>query len=240
MAKRHPWSALRAKFLKADRPSGRVRVTVAVAVLALLAAAITAVVVPGSKPIRSHVVGATDPPPSGPPANTQLCAGGPNASLLTNPTSSAPARAITVPAGNDSVSTMSNGKLITESFDLAPSTVYWFAPGIHTLGTSTYGQIDPMNNDVFEGAPGAIIDGEGVNQSAFDGTATGVTIEYLTIEGFIPGTDAITVNHDAGTGWTITHDTITDNTGAGVGLGSDDVVTENCLWTTTTSTASMP
>ena len=34
-------------------------------------------------------------------------------------------------------------------------------------------------------APGAIIDGQGVNNGAFEGTAAGVTIEYLTIQNFV-------------------------------------------------------
>ncbi len=201
-----------------------------VAVLVVVTAVIVAVVLPSSPPSRPHSVGASDPPPSAPPAHTRLCNAGPDSSLLSNPATSPPAGAVTIPAGDDSVAIMSNGKLVTENFDIDPITVYWFAAGIHTLGTSTFGQIDPKAHDVFEGAPGAIIDGEGINRSAFDGTAPGVTIEYLTIEGFVPGTDAIAVNHDSGPNWTIQHNTIMANTGAGVGLGTDDVVTGNCLY----------
>ncbi|HXY44258.1 MAG TPA: hypothetical protein VEH29_08725, partial [Acidimicrobiales bacterium] len=42
----------------------------------------------------------------------------------------APAGAVTVPAGLD------NGQYDT------PDTTYWFAPGTHTLGTGTFSQID--------------------------------------------------------------------------------------------------
>lgn len=173
--------------------------------------------------------GAADQGLTGPPTGTQLCNGGPDSSLLVNPLSSPPAGAVTVPAGDDSTLAMSNGKIVTETFGIDAGTVYWFAPGTHTLGSSNFGQIDPQANDVFEGAPGAIINGEGTNQSAFDGTASGVTIKYLTIENFVPGTDSIAVNHDSGPNWTIQFNTIEFNTGAGVGLGTGDVVTENCL-----------
>ena len=172
--------------------------------------------------------------PTGPPAGTQLCNGGADSALLVSPYPSAPAGAVTVPAGDDSTTAMSSGGYVDLVYDLAPNTTYWFAPGVHTLGASQYGQIAPQSGDTFLGAPGAILSGGGVNLSAFDNppagyTDTGVTIEYLTIENFVPGTDAITVNHDAGVGWTIRYNTIENNTGAGVGLGNNDVVTENCL-----------
>ena len=166
---------------------------------------------------------------TGPPPGTQLCNSGPDSSLLTNPLSVPPAGAVTVPAGDDSTLAMSNGKIIAQNFGIDPGTVYFFVAGTHTLGSSNFGQIDPKAGDVFEGAPGAVLNGEGINQSAFDGTASGVTIEYLTIENFVPGTDAIAVNHDSGPNWTIRDNTIRFNTGAGVGLGTGDVVTENCL-----------
>ena len=158
---------------------------------------------------------------SRPPTGTQLCNGGPDSSLLVNPLSSPPAGAVTVPAGDDSTLAMSNGKIVTQNFGIDPGTVYWFAAGTHTLGSSNFGQIDPKANDVFEGAPGAIINGEGINQSAFDGTASGVTIEYLTVENFVPGTDAIAVNHDSGPNWTIQlqHHQVQHRGRGGAGLG---------------------
>ena len=68
-----------------------------------------------------------------------------------------------------------------------------------------------------------------INESAFDGTVTGVTIEYLTIENFVPPNGQMVVNHDGGASWTIEYNTIAFNSGAGVGLGSNDVVEHNCL-----------
>jgi hypothetical protein len=53
--------------------------------------------------------------------------------------------------------------------------------GTHAFGTGQFGQITPQNGDTFLGAPGAILDGRGANQYAFAGTASGVTIEYLTL-----------------------------------------------------------
>lgn len=140
-------------------------------------------------------------------------------SLLTGP-ATAPAGAVTVPAGD-------NSGLVP-----APNTTYYFAPGTHTLGTGQYGQIIAADNDVFVGAPGAVLDGQHVNLYAFTGSATGVTVEYLTIQNFGPaGADNNegVVNHDAGHGWTIEHDSIQKNAGAGVFVGTNDVVRYDCL-----------
>ena len=37
------------------------------------------------------------------------------------------------------------------------------------------------------------------------------------------------VNHDSGPNWTIAHNTIENNAGAGVMLGNNDVLNDNCL-----------
>ncbi len=50
-----------------------------------------------------------------------------------------------------------------------PGTTFWLAPGVHTLGTDQYGQVEPKEGDVYIGAPGAVIDGRGHNQFAFIG-----------------------------------------------------------------------
>ncbi len=140
-----------------------------------------------------------------------------------------PAGAVTVPAGDDS-------NVIAQTWLTAPNTTYWFAPGVHTLGSTQYAQIQPHSGDTFVGAPGAVIDGQGLNQSAFDGTATGVTIEYLTIQNFVPLNGQDVVNHDNGPNWTVQYNTIHDNgnvqgsmDGAAMGMGSGDVYEYNCL-----------
>ena len=56
-----------------------------------------------------------------------------------------------------------------------------------------------------------------------------MTIEHLTIENFIAPDGQMVVNHDGGAGWTIEYNTIANNGGAGVGIGSNDVVSHNCL-----------
>ena len=138
-------------------------------------------------------------------------------SLLAGP-SSAPAGAVTVTAGtNDSLSPKSD-------------TTYWLAPGVHTLGTGVYDQIDPAAGDTFIGAPGAILSGQSDNDTAFGGSATDVTIEQLTVENFVAPQSEGVVNHNSGASWTIENNTIEDNPkGAGVMLGTDDVLSGNCL-----------
>jgi hypothetical protein len=136
---------------------------------------------------------------------------------------------------------MSNGDILTESYGIAANTTYWFAPGTHYLGSSPYGQVAVQPGDVFVGAPGAVINGQGVNDSAFDDTSTDVTVEYLTVEDFVAVNGEYVVNHDGGADWTIAHNTIEDNTSAGsvqgpnfpgsaaLGTGNGDVVEYNCL-----------
>jgi hypothetical protein len=153
--------------------------------------------------------------PATPPA--KVCG---SKAILDGP-ATAPAGATTVPAGDNAYVNFA-----------VPDTTYWFAPGIHTLGTGAYDNIDPASHDTYIGAPGAILDGEHENNSAFDDTADHVVIEYLTVRNF--GTwggdqQEGAVNHDSGTYWTISHSTIKDNAGAGVMLGSDDKLTWNCL-----------
>jgi len=141
-------------------------------------------------------------------------------SLLEGP-ESPPAGAVRVPAGNDAKITLRS-----------PRTTYWFSPGVHTFGSGKFGQIVPSNQDTYVGAPGAILDGKRVNLYAFTQHAQNVTIEHLTIEHFGSIGDNQTqgvVNHTSGSGWTIEYDTIQDNGGAGVMVGSQDVVRYNCL-----------
>lgn len=152
--------------------------------------------------------------PTSPPA---ICG---NSLALSGP-STPPTGAITVPAGDNS----------SFNFGQAGKT-FWFAPGTHTFGSGQYGQIIPASNATYIGAPGAVLDGRGVNRYAFTQQATGVTIKYLTIQNFGgPGSNNNegVVNHDGGTGWKIQNNTIQRNGGAGVFIGSDNVVSNNCL-----------
>jgi len=143
-----------------------------------------------------------------------------NPSVLDGP-SSAPAGAITVPAGDN------------ENFNFSRSATYWFAPGTHTMGGGEFAQIDPVSGSTFIGAPGAIYDGAHKNHYAFGGTATNVTIKNLTIQNFGVSADDNAqqgvVNHDQASSWTITRSTITANAGAGLMIGSHNVLSYDCV-----------
>ncbi|MDQ6949951.1 MAG: right-handed parallel beta-helix repeat-containing protein, partial [Actinomycetota bacterium] len=137
--------------------------------------------------------------------------------------SSPPAGAIRVPAGDN------HDLLDHEYFQGVAGLTYWFAPGVHTLGPSEFGQISPLKNTTYIGAPGAILDGQKLNRYAFTYAASGVTIRYLTIQNFVTPNNEGTVNHNSGSSWTIEHSTIRDNGGAGLFLGSNNVIRYNCL-----------
>lgn len=155
--------------------------------------------------------------PETPPA--QICG---NTALLSGP-ASAPAGAVTVGTQDD---------LSALVDDAPPGTTFWLTPGTHVLPTGAYSNVIPKDGDVFVGAPGAILDGQHSNQYAFTQHAKGVTIRYLTIRNF--GTaggnnNEGVVNHDAADGWVLEYSTVQGNAGAGVFLGSNDVVRYSCL-----------
>jgi Right handed beta helix region len=106
---------------------------------------------------------------------------------------------------------------------------FWFEPGVHTLGKGQFGQIQAGAHSTYIGGPGAILDGQHVNQSAFSGTATGVKIQHLTIRNFNTLHDQGTVNHDGGTRWTVQYNTMTHNAGAAIFASTNSVVSYNCL-----------
>lgn len=161
--------------------------------------------VPGSTPKRA---------PLTPPA--QVCA---NSALLSGP--AAP------PAGSVRVDPGHNLNDLTTSNPAG--TTFWLAPGTHTLGTGQYGQVVPKDGNVYVGGPGAVLDGKGINRYAFTQKASNVTVRYLTIRNFrAPGDEGV-VNHDAGSGWVIEHDTVDSNGGAGVFLGDNNRLSYNCL-----------
>lgn len=147
------------------------------------------------------------------PAMAQVCG---NTALLSGP-ASAPAGAIVVPAGMNSIDLEQDNK------------IYWFAPGTHYLGNNALSQIEPGNNSTYVGAPGAILDGQGINQYAFTQHATNVKIQYLTITGFKGPRDEGVVNHDSGVGWTMEYNTLHHNDGGALFAGTNNVVRYNCL-----------
>jgi hypothetical protein len=160
--------------------------------------------------------------PSEPPAN--YCQAG----VMPSGPATPPEGAIVVPAGDNS------------GFDFRRAGVtFWFEPGVHTLGTDKYSQIIAQNGSTYLGGPGAIIDGQNRNHYAFTNTAQNVVVRYLTIQNFgrysddplqdYGNFDQGVVNHDAGDHWTIEYNTIANNRGAGVFLGSHNKVSFNCL-----------
>jgi hypothetical protein len=149
--------------------------------------------------------------PSAPPA--AICG---NHSVLDGP-ASPPAGAVVVAAGDNHGASWS------------PHTTYWFAAGVHTLGSGQYDQIIPADGDTFLGAPGAVIDGQGKNDFAFTQHASGVTIAHLTIRNFVSPQDQGVVNHDSANGWTITNNTIVDNSGAALMAGASNTLRDNCI-----------
>ncbi|MFJ4183960.1 right-handed parallel beta-helix repeat-containing protein [Kitasatospora sp. NPDC089509] len=157
----------------------------------------------------------TTPPPA-PVAVARVCdqpAAGPSA---------APAGAVTV---DPSVV----GDLTVKTRNSPPNTVFWLAPGTHRLEADQYAQVAPKEGDSYLGAPGAVLDGGKTNQYAFTGSATGVTIRYLTVQGFVAPQNEGVVNHDSADGWVIEHNTIQRNSGAGLMAGAHQQVRANCL-----------
>ena len=108
-------------------------------------------------------------------------------------------------------------------------TVFWLSPGTHTTGPDQYDNITPKQGNKYIGAPGAVLDGKGVNAYAFTGQETGVRIAYLTIKNFVAPNQEGVVNHDQANGWIIEHNTIADNSGAALMGGARQVLAYNCI-----------
>ena len=196
----------------------------------LLAVLVVDVVVVGSL-VAANMASGAKPMPAGPTAQIQPKAGtGPsspparicgNAAILGGGPTSAPAGAVSVPAGSNAGVDFSQ-----------PHTTYWFAPGVHTLGSGQYTQILPGRGSTYVGAPGAILDGRHDNLYAFGGSATGVTVSYLTVQNFGgegENQDQGVVNENSASGWTVDHSTLKDNAGAGIMLGSHNALSYDCL-----------
>ncbi len=169
--------------------------------------------------------GEISPLPETPPA--QVCG---NDSLLNGP-STAPAGATIVPAGD-------NSSLLSDFAQ--DNKVWWFAPGVHTLGVDKFDQIGPGDNSTFIGAPGAVIDGglqdrpdqanpPQPNRYAFSGKSTNVKIQYLTIQNFNAPRDEGVINHNSGANWTIEYVTAVNNKGGAIFAGTNNTIRYNCM-----------
>ncbi|MFJ7210511.1 right-handed parallel beta-helix repeat-containing protein [Amycolatopsis sp. NPDC098790] len=140
-----------------------------------------------------------------------------------------PAEHEEAPPGAVSVDPGVDGDLSAKTAANPPGTTFWLRPGTHTLGTDEFGQVAPKDGDVYLGAPGAVVDGRGVNRAAFTQRARDVELHGLTIRGFTALQDQGVVNHDSGDGWLIENTTIEDNAGAGLMAGARQVVRHSCL-----------
>ena len=110
-----------------------------------------------------------------------------------------------------------------------PGTTFWLSPGTHTLAADQFGQVIPKDGDVFLGAPGAVLDGRGINRAAFTQQAADVVIRGLTIRGFVASLNQGVVNHDSGPRWIIEGNVIEDNDGAAMMAGIGQHIIGNCL-----------
>jgi hypothetical protein len=128
------------------------------------------------------------------------------------------------PAGAVVVDPAVDNDLAAKTEANPPRTTFWLAPGKHTLGRDQYGQVNPKDGNRYIGAPGAILDGRGLNRYAFVFKASNVTVSHLTVRGFVPPAQEGVVNHDSGEGWIIEHNTIEENKGAGLMAGRPQMV----------------
>lgn len=130
--------------------------------------------------------------------------------MLSGP-SSAPAGAVTVDPAVDN-------DLYNKTIASAAGTVFWLAPGAHTLGASQFGQVIPKTGNTYLGAPGAVLDGRNINRYAFTGQAANVTIKYLEIKNFACPLDEFVVQ--CADNWTVQYCNCHQNTGAALGMGT--------------------
>lgn len=119
--------------------------------------------------------------------------------------------------------------LYEATVDHPAGTTFWLSPGTHILGDSEWAQVVPKAGSTYIGAPSAVLDGRNLSHYAFTGTAENVTIRHLTIRNFDGRLDQPVVNISGATGWNVDHNTIADNAGAGLGMGTDNVVHHNCI-----------
>ena len=194
-------------------------------VLSLGAVALVAV---GAIVVGSQATQVTIQPASYPTSSPASVCG--NASVLDGPTS-LPTGAVDVPAGTHNQALMNSLE--------AANTTFYFEPGIHRWAGDggEFSQIAAGQNSTYIGAPGAIIDGSAdpntpgdvADRYAISGSATGVTIENLTIQNFVAPRDEGVVNHNSADGWTIEHNTLTLNHGAALMAGATNHIEGNCL-----------
>jgi hypothetical protein len=135
----------------------------------------------------------------------------------------------TPPAGAVTVDPAADRDISAKTEANPPGTTFWLAPGRHIFGQEEFAQVGPKDGNTYIGAPGAIVDGRGLNRYAFTGTAKNVTIRNLIVQGFVAPANEGVVNHDSGNGWVIENNAIEKNKGAGMMAGARQQVRGNCL-----------
>ncbi|MFF1823014.1 right-handed parallel beta-helix repeat-containing protein [Kribbella sp. NPDC058245] len=198
------------------------RLVVAGSAVALVGLVSAAVLLVGNGAIgRSDGTAAT-------PAKSLTAPGKPPAAICGNAQAlNGPA---TAPAGAVPVSVSQNLQDLTAQH--AAGTTFYLSAGVHRLAGGEFLQVIPKEGNRYIGAPGAILDGGRTNRYAFTGYAANVTISHLTIQNFgapKSNNDEGVVNHNSATGWTVEGTTIKGNAGAGLMIGSKNVVRGNCL-----------
>lgn len=193
----------------------RIRGRRSVRARAIALTVIGAVVVAGGLAVAgSHFSSSGQGPPRRPPV--RVCG---NAAILDGPRLP-PQGAVAVQPGTD---------LNAVTQQQPRGTTFWLAPGRHTLGPGEFDQVIPKAGNVYVGAPGAVLDGQGFNRYAFTQRAPGVRIRHLSIRNFSPPANEGVVNQSAAEGWRIDHNTITANRGAAVFYGPGNRIAYNCL-----------
>ncbi len=120
------------------------------------------------------------------------------------------------------------------AYQLKPATVYYLLPGMHS-GTFMANEYDAFVGGQNAGQSTVLSGGYSdehwaIDSDSSDGDQAGVTIEYLTIEKYTPGTNAAAINQETNTNWVLRYNTIMLNApGAGLMAGSGSVITDNCL-----------
>lgn len=121
------------------------------------------------------------------------------------------------------------------SYELKPDTVYYLLPGLHV------GSIQADTGDAFVGGQASggssVLSGDysssnyfAIDSNSSNGDQSGVTIEYLTVEKYLPNANAAAINQEANTGWSLLYSTVTLNVpGAGVIAGAGNVLKDDCL-----------
>ena len=185
--------------------------------------------------------GTSTPFPTGSPASNTTA--GTTGTTARPSTTAAPAATTTVPVSStttvpvSTTTTTGGGGAPAGSVQLKPGdsvasivagsatgTTFWF-----TAGTYTGLQIVPKTNQVFLGASGAVLAGNG-KVFAFRSSAANVTINGLTLEGYQPASkNGVIDGADGAANWTVSNNVIRNNGEVGIRLGTGFKVIGNYI-----------